>query len=162
MLNQVQRYRLSRDRKGKVDLQPESSVRTGPTKYFFLFFGFIFSALGFIGIAIPGLPTTVFMILAASCFTKSSPRFERWILNLPVLGRMVIDFRSGLGMPLRIKVIAVTMMTVTVTSSTVFFLSNVLIRLLVILVGLIGVWYVCYRVPTREKVLEQRSQEKDR
>ena len=142
-----------------MDLQPESSVRTGPIKYFFLFFGFVFSALGFIGIVVPGLPTTVFMILAASCFTKSSPRFERWILDLPVVGRMVIDFRSGLGMPRRIKVIAVTMMGVTVTSSAVFFLSNFLIRVLVILVGVIGVWYVCYRVPTREKVLEQRSQE---
>ena len=117
----------------------------------------IFTAVGLIGIAVPGLPTTVFMILAASCFARSSPRFERWILNLPVIGVMVHDFRSGLGMPRRAKVIAITMMTLAVALSIAFAINRLSIQFLVGAVGVVGVWYVGIRVPTREKVLLSRD-----
>jgi uncharacterized membrane protein YbaN (DUF454 family) len=50
---------------------------------------------------VPGLPTTGFFVLAAACFAKSSPRFERWVLDLPTVGPMVRDYRAGLGMPRR-------------------------------------------------------------
>ena len=142
-----------------MNIESESSVRTGPTKYFFLFFGFVFAALGFVGIVVPGLPTTVFMIMAASCFAKSSPRFERWILGLPVVGAMVRDHRSGLGMPRKAKVIAITMMVVATTSSIVFAMNQIGLRFVVAAVGVVGVWYVGIRVPTREKVISQRKVE---
>lgn len=140
-----------------MDIESESSVRTGPTKYFFLFFGFVFAALGLIGIVVPGLPTTVFMIMAASCFAKSSPRFERWILGLPVVGAMVRDHRSGLGMPRKAKVIAITMMVVATALSITFAIDQLGIRFVVAAVGGVGVWYVGIRVPTREKVISQRE-----
>ena len=143
-----------------MNIESESSVRTGPTKYLFLFFGFVFAALGFIGIVIPGMPTTVFMIMAASCFARSSPRFERWILNLPVVGSMVRDHRSGLGMPRKAKVIAISMMVVATALSIVLALNQLGIRFIVGAVGVIGVWYVGIRVPTREKVLSQRLEGK--
>ncbi len=142
-----------------MNKEPESSVRTGPTKYFFLFFGFVFAALGFVGIVVPGLPTTVFMIMAASCFAKSSPRFERWILGLPVVGAMVRDYRSGLGMPRKAKVIAITMMVVATTSSIVFAMNQTGLRFVVAALGVVGVWYVGIRVPTREKVISKREVE---
>ena len=139
-----------------MNIESESSVRTGPTKYLFLFFGFVFAALGFIGIVVPGLPTTVFMIMAASCFAKSSPKFERWILDLPVVGAMVRDHRSGLGMPRKAKTIAISMMAAATALSIVFAIDQIGIRIIVGGVGLVGVWYVGFRVPTREKVLSQQ------
>ena len=139
-----------------MDIESKSSVRTGPTKYLFLFLGFVFAALGFIGIIVPGLPTTVFMIMAASCFAKSSPKFERWILDLPVVGPMVRDHRSGLGMPRRAKSIAISMMAIATALSIVFAIDQIGIRIIVGGVGLVGVWYVGFRVPTRERVLSQR------
>tara|TARA_B100000686_G_scaffold261568_1_gene274577 strand:+ start:169 stop:603 length:435 start_codon:yes stop_codon:yes gene_type:complete len=143
-----------------VNIESESSVRTGPIKYLFLFLGFVFAALGFVGIVVPGLPTTVFMIMAASCFAKSSPRFERWILNLPVVGAMVRDHRSGLGMPRKAKTIAISMMAFATALSIVFAIDQLGIRIIVGVVGLVGVWYVGIRVPTREKVLSQRLEGK--
>tara|TARA_B100001250_G_C19578480_1_gene690878 strand:- start:246 stop:692 length:447 start_codon:yes stop_codon:yes gene_type:complete len=142
----------------------KSTFRTAKSflvKSFFLFLGFTFVGLGFIGIIIPGMPTTVFMILAAACFAKSSPKFERWILNLPGIGRLVQDHRDGLGMPQKSKVIAIAMMVIAVTLSIIFAITNTLIQILVCSVGVIGVWYVGVRVPTKEKVLALRDIEQN-
>ena len=130
-------------------------------KSFLLLLGFIFVGLGFIGIIIPGMPTTVFMILAAACFAKSSPKFELWILVLPGIGRLVQDHRDGLGMPQKSKAIAITMMVLAVTLSIIFAITSTLIQILVGGVGIIGVWYVGVRVPTKEKVLALRDTEQN-
>ena len=138
-----------------------SSAKSFFLKSFLLLLGFIFVGLGFIGIIIPGMPTTVFMILAAACFAKSSPKFEQWILDLPGIGRLVQDHRDGLGMPQKSKAIAITMMVLAVTLSIIFAITSTLIQILVGGVGIIGVWYVGVRVPTKEKVLAVRDTEQN-
>ena len=130
-----------------------SSAKSFFVKSLLLLLGFIFVGLGFIGIIVPGMPTTVFMILAAACFAKSSPKFEQWILDLPGIGRLVQDHRDGLGMPQKSKAIAITMMVLAVTLSIIFAITSTLVQILVGGVGIIGVWYVGVRVPTKEKVL---------
>ena len=137
------------------------SAKSFFVKSFLLLLGFIFVGLGFIGIVIPGMPTTVFMILAAACFAKSSPKFEQWILDLPGIGRLVQDHRDGLGMPQKSKAIAITMMVVAVTLSIIFAITSTLIQILVGGIGIIGVWYVGVRVPTKEKVLAVRDTEQN-
>ena len=138
-----------------------SSAKSFFVKSLLLLLGFIFVGLGFIGIIIPGMPTTVFMILAAACFAKSSPKFEQWILDLPGIGRLVQDHRDGLGMPQKSKAIAITMMVLAVTLSIIFAITSTLIQILVGVVGIIGVWYVGVRVPTKEKVLALRDTEQN-
>jgi uncharacterized protein len=118
--------------------------------------GFVCVGLGTVGIVVPGLPTTGFFVLAAACFARSSPRFERWVLDLPAVGPMVRDYRAGLGMPRRAKAIAISMIVVFVTLSVVVFIGTWPPRLLVLALGAIGVAYIALRVPTRERVLEQR------
>jgi uncharacterized protein len=113
--------------------------------------------LGGVGIVVPGLPTVGFFVLAAWAFAKSSPRFERWVLSLPGIGPMVQDSRAGLGMPRRAKVIAISMIVVSVGLSAGLGLSWLPARLAVLAVGAVGVWYVGWRVPTRERVLAERE-----
>ena len=138
-----------------------SSAKSFFVKSLLLLLGFIFVGLGFIGIIVPGMPTTVFMILAAACFAKSSPKFERWILDLPGIGRLVQDHRDGLGMPQKSKAIAITMMVLAVSLSIIFAITSTLVQILVGGVGIIGVWYVGVRVPTKEKVLALRDTEQN-
>ena len=138
-----------------------SSAKSFFVKSLLLLLGFIFVGLGFIGIIVPGMPTTVFMILAAACFAKSSPKFEQWILDLPGIGRLVQDHRDGLGMPQKSKAIAITMMVLAVTLSIIFAITSTLIQILVGGVGIIGIWYVGVRVPTKEKVLALRDIEQN-
>ncbi len=121
--------------------------------------GWMAVALGGVGVVVPGWPTTVFFIAAASCFARSSPRVERWILGLPKVGRLVADHRAGLGMPRRAKVVAITMIVVAVSASVAFALSSPGWRLAVVALGLAGVLYVGLRVPTRELVVASRFSE---
>ena len=102
---------------------------------------------------VPGLPTTIFLIMAAGCYARSYPQLERWILDLPGVGQMVRDYRAGLGMPRRAKVWAISMIAAACGLSAGLLIDPVAVRLLVAAVGLVGVWFVGWRVPTRERVL---------
>ena len=110
--------------------------------------GWLAVAAGGIGVVLPGLPTTGFMILAAACFARCSPRFEQWVLQLPGVGRAVADYRAGLGMPKRAKVTAITMMVIAISISVGLVLDNTALRISIVAAGLIGVWYIVWRVPT--------------
>ena len=118
--------------------------------------GLVLVGLGALGAVVPGLPTTVFFIGAAACFARSSPRLERWVLGLPHVGPLVRDYRSGLGMPRRAKVVASVAIAVAVTLSA-FALPSWGVRLAVVALGLVGIGYVTLRVPTRERVLAARE-----
>lgn len=120
--------------------------------------GWVAVALGGIGVVVPGLPTTVFFIIAASCFARSSPRFERWVLNLPKVGPLVRDHRAGLGMPRRAKLWAVGTMVVFAGASALM-AGHPALSLSIAGLAAIGAWYVGYRVPTRERVLAARTGE---
>lgn len=64
-------------------------------------------ALGAIGALLPIVPTVPFLILAAACFARGSPRLERWLLAHPVLGPPIRDWRERGAIPLRAKLLAV-------------------------------------------------------
>lgn len=110
--------------------------------------GWLAVAVGGVGVIVPGLPTTGFMVLAAACFARSSPRFEQWVLRLPGVGQAVIDYRSGLGMPRRAKITAISMMTVAIAISAGLVLDNTALRVVIVAAGVVGAWYIIRRVPT--------------
>lgn len=104
-------------------------------------------ALGVLGLALPGLPATVFFIGAAAAFSRSSPRLERWVLGLRGIGPLVRDHRAGLGMPRRAKLIALTMMT-TATAVSLVSLSNTALRIVLAALWAIGTITIL-RIKTR-------------
>ncbi|MCP3991167.1 MAG: DUF454 domain-containing protein [Actinomycetia bacterium] len=107
--------------------------------------------VGGVGIVVPGLPTTVFFIMAAWCFSRSSKRLERWVLELPRIGPMVSDYRAGFGMPKRAKVFAITSMVIFCSLSAGLMINKLPVRLVVIGAGLVGVWWVGWHIPTAVK-----------
>lgn len=74
--------------------------------------GGVMLMLGIIGIVTPLLPTTIFLILAAWCFGKSSPRLEAWMLNHPRFGPSLRRWREEGAIPRRAKWMAVTGMSI--------------------------------------------------
>lgn len=76
----------------------------------FFVLGFVFLGLGILGVILPGMPTTVFIILAGYCWAKSSRRFYQWLLNHKIFGKMLIDWQERRAMPKVAKYIAWSMM----------------------------------------------------
>ncbi|TNL09687.1 DUF454 domain-containing protein [Kosakonia cowanii] len=76
------------------------------TRAGFIALGFFFVFLGIVGAFVPLMPTTIFLILSAWCFGRSSPRFEAWMLNHPRFGRALRDWREHGAMPVRAKLMA--------------------------------------------------------
>jgi uncharacterized membrane protein YbaN (DUF454 family) len=128
-----------------------AATATGLRRWAWFSLGWISVAVGSIGVVVPGVPTTGPFVLAAACFARSSPRFERWVFGLPGVGRMVRDHRAGLGMPRRAKVMAIGVMLSACSISAVTIGPPVAIA--VVLAAAVATWYIGWRVPTRERVL---------
>lgn len=84
--------------------------RNPALRYTLLAIGWLSVALGVIGIFLPVLPTTPFLLLAAACFMRSSKRFYLWLINHPHLGPWIVDYLEGQGIPLKSKVYAIGLM----------------------------------------------------
>ena len=70
-----------------VDEQkPAPRLARGLARWLWFVLGLVALALGGLGVVVPGLPTTIFLIVAAGCFARSYPRLEQWILDLPGVG----------------------------------------------------------------------------
>ncbi len=124
-------------------------VATFASRLFWIPVGLLCVGIGFLGVILPLLPSTVFFVAAAAAFAKSSPRLEAWLLDLPLVGRLVRDYRAGLGMPMRAKVTAISMLCAAVLLSA-WRIDLGWVRLVVLLAGLVGV-VVILRVPTQRE-----------
>jgi hypothetical protein len=104
--------------------------------------------LGLIGVVLPGLPTTPFILLAAACYAKASPRLHRWLLNHRLTGPMLRDWETHRSLTRRNKTIAVVSMAVMVSVSIWSFRGRVVVQLVLLATAAIGAWVVL-RIPTR-------------
>ena len=83
-------------------------------RYCLLTIGWLSVALGMLGIFLPLLPTTPFLLLAAACFMRSSKRFYLWLVEHPRLGPWIRDYLAGEGIPRKAKIYAISLMWVSI------------------------------------------------
>ena len=112
--------------------------------------GLVSLVLAVLGVLLPGLPTTPFVLLAAACFAKGSPRLHRWLVNHRYLGPMVRDWEAHRSLPLRIKWLSTTLMTTMVLLSAWQFRGQPWLQLMLLGLGAVGAWVV-WRIPTRQR-----------
>ncbi len=82
----------------------------GVTRLFWLGFGWGMVGLGLIGVALPGLPTTPFLLLAAFAFSRSAPGLKLWLEEHPTFGPPIRDWEERGAISPRAKTLAVSMM----------------------------------------------------
>jgi len=111
--------------------------------------GAAFLALGVVGIFLPLLPTTPFLLLAAACFARASRRLHHWLLNHAVLGPIVLEWREHRAIPYRAKRAGLWLMAASMTTSIVFFLSDWRAQLAMAAGGLV-LGYILWRIPSRD------------
>ena len=113
--------------------------------------GLGFVATGAVGVIVPGLPTTPFLLLAAACFARSSPRLYAWLLRNKTFGPMIEDYRAGRGVSARVKATAISIMAAFVTFALLVPLRDRPIpAATVALTAVVGAAYIL-RLPTRPK-----------
>ena len=112
----------------------------------YIILGCIAVVLGSIGVVVPGLPTTPFVLLASWCFYKSSPRLRNWLLQ-SFLGKYIKDYTRRGGLTTRKRIYIILLMATMVTISTVFFIENMIARIVVWAAGLVGCIVVGFVVP---------------
>ncbi|EIK51297.1 hypothetical protein YO5_05931 [Stutzerimonas stutzeri TS44] len=91
--------------------------RNAVVRYALLTVGWLAVALGVVGIFLPVLPTTPFMLLAAACFVRSSERIYVWLVEHPRLGPWFRDYLEGNGIPLKGKAYTILTMWVSISIS---------------------------------------------
>ena len=118
----------------------------------FVFIGSIFVGLAIIGIFLPGLPTTPFLILAAYFYIRSSKKLYNWLINNKILGIYIKGYLSGKGMPLRAKIISLILMWVFGSFAVLFAIPDTLlfVKIIVFILLLIGTIFLL-RVKTFKK-----------
>ncbi len=146
-----QRHRRNKSGQGIYCVGQVTAPRNRFIRILWLLGGLLCLGLGLLGVLLPGLPTAPFIILAAACFARSSERLYNWILNNPTFGPMVRRFRAGKGIPLRIKVIAVSSITVFVSFAVFYAIPTPLVvpRAITGLAGIVGIWYILSRPTDR-------------
>ena len=83
-------------------------------RIFLIIVGSVSLVLGVLGIFLPMLPTTPFLLLSAAAWVKASPSLYEWLINHKVLGEYIRNFREHRAIPLRVKIISVSLVWLTI------------------------------------------------
>ena len=130
-----------------AQIRADPGIARGPLRWVLMGAGFVAVGLAGLGVVLPLLPTTPFVLIAAACFARSSPRFHDWLLTNRVFGPLIEDWRTHRGLALRAKVISLVMIALVGASSIVFFVDPLWARLTTAIV-LLGVIAFLLSLPT--------------
>ena len=121
-----------------VNTNPPAVKRTNPVlRGALIAAGSICVGLGVIGIFVPGMPSTVFFLIAAACYVRSSDRLYNKLLSNKVIGQHIRNFREKRAMPMRAKVTALAMGWTAITLSTLLAIEDTALRVLMLVLGII-------------------------
>ena len=145
-----------------TDLTPEEMVeavlsdhkpsRNPLVRAIWIVLGIIFVVFAYIGILVPGWPTTSWLVAAAFCFARSSPKLFRWLLTNPVFGNALLNYyRAGKALPLHSKIVIIGMLSVVSTLSIIVVTKAGdpgFGQTTIAIVALVGIWFIGWKVST--------------
>jgi len=107
----------------------------GIYRYLYFISGVLLVAIGVIGIFLPILPTTIFLILASACFIKSSPKANEWIRNHKILGMYIKYYQDGSGLTVNSKIFNITFLWIMISASALFFTELWYLKILLLVIA---------------------------
>ena len=126
-------------------------------KYIYIFLGLLCVTLGSIGVALPGLPTTPFLLLASWFFYRSSKRMQTWLLA-SWMGKYIRSYQEKGGMETKTKLWVLFFMTTMVIISTIWLIpDDSIAKIIVPIAGGIGCFVVWFIVPTAQTVKKKKE-----
>jgi uncharacterized protein len=131
------------------------------TRVLWLVGGFVCVVLGAIGMVLPILPTTPFLLAAAGCFCKSSARMYNWLLENRWFGEYIRNYKEGRGLTVKTKITVLAFLWTTIGVSTIFFLNRLLQPQLILPIQIVmaavavGVSIHILKLPTFKKCCKE-------
>jgi uncharacterized protein len=113
----------------------EKKITSPLTKFVLIAAGTLLVILGAVGVFVPVLPTTPFLLLAAAFYARSSRRLYHWLLSNRLFGEYVRKYREGRGLPLRLKILTILTLWLTIGSTALFAVSSLWGRLILFLIA---------------------------
>jgi uncharacterized membrane protein YbaN (DUF454 family) len=126
----------------------KSKLTSKPKKLIYILIGTISLVIGIIGIIVPVLPTTPFILLSAGCYYRGSSRFHDWLLNHNYFGPIILEYSDGKGIRRNSKIKAIILTWIMVLVTALFILDSLSMRLFIISLAIIGT-IVILRLKTR-------------
>jgi len=120
-----------------------------PVRLLFAAFGTLFLGLGVVGIFLPLLPTTPFLLLAVACYARSSRRLFNWLLNHARLGPLIREWHEHRAIPYRAKRTALLLIALSFSISIAFFVPGWPAKLVMGVGGLVLMVWIA-RIPSRD------------
>jgi uncharacterized membrane protein YbaN (DUF454 family) len=102
----------------------------------FVILGTLFLGIGIIGIIVPVLPTTPFLLLASFFYIRSSKRLYNWLLTNRILGAYIKNYIGGKGIPLKVKLYTIILLWGVIIITVVCALEELVIRIILVLVAI--------------------------
>ena len=122
-------------------------------KVLYILLGSLFLGLGAIGIVLPILPTTPFLLLSAFFYVRSSDKLYQWLIHHKVFGAYIYHYMKYRAIPLHAKIIAVVLIGVSIGYS-IYLLNNPLFSLTLSIVAILMSWYII-QLKTYHKTMEE-------
>ena len=139
-------------RKSGNNLDKKKQTLKKPIKILLIAAGTILIGISIIGIFIPILPTTPFVLLAAGLYAKSSTKFYSWLINNRVLGKYIKNYREGKGIPLNVKIFAISVLWITIGCSAIFAIDILWVRILLAIIAIGVTIHIALKKP-RKKII---------
>ena len=126
---------------------PQEVSKNKLVRSLFFIAGTITFALGAVGVVLPVLPTTPFLLLSLACYVRSSERMSHWLLNNKYFGSYLRNYKEGKGVPMKTKLFAVTVLWITIAFSA-FVLVPIFAVQIILFVVATAVTVHLVRLPT--------------
>jgi len=121
-------------------------------KVVYILIGAVSLALGIIGIFVPLLPTTPFLLLSAACWLRGSRKLYDWLLNQKCLGPYIRNFYEYKAIPLHAKIISVSLVWITLLNCAIWIVKPILLKVLLISIAVAVSWHILsYKTMTKEQ-----------
>jgi uncharacterized protein len=116
-------------------------------KAFLILLGTISLMLGILGIFVPGLPTTPFLLLTALLYLKSSKRLYNWLIKNRFLGKYIINYQRRKGMTKKQKIYSISLMWIMIVISAGFLVHLIAVKIIITSAGIVGTIVMGFVVP---------------
>ena len=118
------------------NLNKNEQILKKPIKVLLISIGTFFIGVAIVGIFIPILPTTPFLLISAALFARSSKKFYNWLINNKIFGTYIKNYREGKGIPLKSKVITIALLWITIGCSVIFAIDIFWVRVILVIIAI--------------------------